>query len=143
MSGDLTFDLHVLTARLDRAAEKILQPAFGLTYRRFLTLLLVGELGPLTQRALAEALGVSEPSVSRMTGALAGTGLLEAGPDPAGGNRRRLALTPSGKQVVAQCRDLLERRFADVVERSGVGYATYTRDTRRLIAALDDTEDER
>lgn len=134
---NLSFDLHALTARLDRSADRILQAQYGVSYRRFLTLLIVGELGADTQRALAEGLGVSEPSVSRMTGLLVGSGLLDAQPDPAGGNRRRLSLTVRGKQLVEQCRELLENRFATLVERSGVSYPEYARDTRLLLAALD------
>ena len=137
MPGELSFDLHALTARLDRAADRILRAERGVSYRRFLTLFTVGELGAATQRALAERLGVSEPSVSRMTGVLVDAGLLEAPPDPAGGNRRQLTLTPVGKALVEKCRELLEHRFAALVERSGVSYAHYARDTRLLLRALD------
>lgn len=136
MPRSLSFDLHALTTRLDRSADRILQAEHGLSYRRFLTLLSVGELGVPTQRALAERLGVSEPSASRMTGVLVGVGLLDSEVDPAGGNRRRLTLTPKGKQLVEVCRDLLERRFADLVERCGVSYPGYARDTGLLMAAL-------
>lgn len=139
MPGDLSFDLHALTARLDRSADRILQAEYGLSYRRFRTLLIVGRLGAATQRAVAEELGVSEPSASRMTGVLVGTGLLDALPDPAGGNRRRLSLTVEGKEVVEACRALLERRFAGLVERSGVSYAEYARDTQRLLDALNES----
>ncbi|RCW46821.1 DNA-binding MarR family transcriptional regulator [Halopolyspora algeriensis] len=137
MDHTLSFDLHALTARLDRSADRLLQAEYNLSYRRFRTLLLVGELGATTQRALAERMGVTEPSVSRMAGTLAETGLLDSRLDPAGGNRRRLNLTPAGKQLVEQCRELLERRFADLVERSGVPYADYARYTKLLMAALD------
>ncbi len=137
MADDLSFDLHVLTARLDRSADRILKAEHDLSFRRFRTLLLVGELGETTQRALADRLGVTEPSVSRMTGVLVGAGLLVAAPDPVGGNRRSLSLTDAGKQMVERCRDLLERRFADLVQRSTVSYADYARNTRLLIQALD------
>lgn len=137
MAGSLSFDLHALTARLDRSADRILQAEYGLSYRRFLALLTVGELGAATQRALAERLGVSEPSASRMVGVLVGTGLLDSRIDPAGGNRRRLTLTTQGQVVVEGCRELLERRFAALVERSGVSYADYARDTTLLLEALE------
>ncbi|WP_232661014.1 MarR family winged helix-turn-helix transcriptional regulator [Pseudonocardia sp. TRM90224] len=136
MPGDLSFDLHALTAKLDRSADRILQDGYGISYRRFRLLLIVGRLGAATQRAVAEELGVSEPSASRMTGVLVGTGLLDALPDPAGGNRRRLSLTVEGKEIVERCRTLLEQRFAALVERSGVSYADYARDTRKLLEAL-------
>lgn len=137
MDGNLSFDLHALTARLDRSADRILRAEYNLPYRRFLVLLITGEEGAATQRTVAERLGVTEPSVSRMTGVLAEAGLIEAAADPAGGNRRRLALTPAGKQLVDQCRDLLERRFADLVERSGVSYPEYARQTRQLLTVLE------
>jgi len=137
MEGSLTFDLHALTARLDRAADRILRAEVDLSYRRFLALLLVGEGAP-TQRVLAERLGVTEPSTSRMVSVLADEGLLDITPDPSGGNRRRLALTAAGKQRVEACRDVLEGRFAALVARSGVPYAEYAKYTRRLVAALDD-----
>ena len=136
MDSGLSVDLHRLTARMDRAADRFLGEAYGISYRRFLTLLLVGEFGMPTQRALAEALGVSEPSVSRMTGVLVKAGYLEAGSDPGGGNRRQLSLTPVGKELVGQCRELLERRFAELMKLSGVPYADYARHTRQLLEAL-------
>ena len=68
---NLSFNLHVLTARLDRAADRILRAEHNVSYSRFLALTLVGELGASTQRALADPLGVTEPSVSRMTAVLA------------------------------------------------------------------------
>lgn len=140
MDGDLSFDLHALTARLDRSADRILRAEHDLSYRRFLTLVVVAELDSATQRAVAERLGVSEPSMSRMTGVLIATGLLDAEPDPAGGNRRRLSLTLPGKHMVEQGRELLERRFVALVERSGVPYGEYARHTKQLMAALDDVD---
>ncbi len=136
MPGQLSFDLHVLTARLDRAADRILQAEYSLSYRRFLTLLSVGELGATSQRGLAERLGVSEPSTSRMTGILAELDLLASQPDPAGGNRRRLTLTVRGQQLLDACGKLLERRLADFVQGSGVSYADYATQTKLLLNAL-------
>jgi len=140
VNRDLSFDLHALTARLDRSADRILQAEHDLSYRRFLTLLFVDEMGAATQRGLAERLHVSEPSVSRMTAVLVESGLLVAEADPAGGNRRRLTLTSRGSRLVERCRELLEQRFAELVERSGVPYADYARHTRMLLAALDAAE---
>jgi len=138
--SDLSFDLLALTARLDRSADRILRAELDVSFRRYLALLIVGELGTATQRALAERLGVSEPSVSRMTGVLAETGLLDAQADPGGGNRRRLCLTVPGRHLVEQGRDLLERRFVDLVTGSGVPYVDYARHTTLLIAALNAAE---
>jgi DNA-binding MarR family transcriptional regulator len=140
MDRTLSLRLHTLTARLDRAADRILRAEQDLSYRRFLVLFMVETLGTPTQRALAERLGVTEPSVSRMTSALAGTGLLDAHPDPAGGNRHQLRLTPSGRDLVRRCGELLEGRLAALVKASGVPYDVYARYTNQLLAALDSAE---
>ena len=137
MSLDLSRALHTLTARLDRAADRMLRAEQHVSYRRFLVLFMVGELDTPNQRTLAERLGITEPSVSRMIGALVGAGLLDAASDAAGGNQRRLRLTPDGRQLVGRCCDLLVRRLAALVEASGVPYDVYTGYTVRLLAALD------
>lgn len=142
MEQNLSLNLHVLTARLDRAADRILRAEHGISYSRFLALTLVGELGASTQRTLAEYLGVTEPSVSRMTGVLAADGLLDVQPDPAGGNRRRLSLTDAGKRRVTSIRQEFEDRLAAVVAESGVPYAEYAEHTARLLATFDRLERE-
>lgn len=142
MGHRLSFRLHVLTARLDRAADRILRAEHDISYRRFLSLTLVGELGVATQRALAESLGVTEPSVSRMAAVLAADGLLDARPDPAGGHRKRLALTERGQWLVREGQQTLEERFAALVTRSGVSYGRLCEDTEALLAATVDAGEE-
>ncbi|MEV4512315.1 MarR family transcriptional regulator [Dactylosporangium sp. NPDC049525] len=137
MERRLSFDLHVLTARLERIADRMLRAEHDVSYRRFLALTLVGRLGASTQRALADGLGVTEASVSRMTAVLAGDGLLDVQPEPGGGRRRRLSLTDKGNDLVAAIQDRLEERFAALVTRSGVPYADFAEHTQRLLAALE------
>lgn len=142
MERNLSLNLHVLTARLDRAADRLLRAEHDISYSRFLALTLVGELGASTQRTLADYLGVTEPSVSRMTAVLASDGLLDVQPDPAGGNRRRLSLTDEGKRRVTSIRQEFEDRLAAVVAESGVPYAEYAEHTARLLATFDRLERE-
>jgi DNA-binding MarR family transcriptional regulator len=137
---DLSRSLHALTARLGRAADGILQAEQNVSYRRFLTLYAVREMGGTTQRDLARWMGVTEPSVSRMAGVLVGAGFLEASADRAGGNRRHLQLTAAGEELIARCGALLEDRFAALVESAGVSYDDYGASTRRLLVALSDGE---
>jgi len=137
MDGGLSFDLHALTSKLDRAADRILRSERDISYRRFLALYLVTQLDEPTQRALAEALGVTEPSVSRMTGVLSDAGYLDTGSAESHGNRRRLSLTPDGEKLVTRCRELLEHRFTRLVESSGVPYDHYAEYTRMLLRTLD------
>ncbi len=133
---ELSRDLNRLTARIDLAGDRLLADEYGLSYRHFVTLLLVGQLTAPMQRALAEAMGVSEPSISRMTKVLRHAGLLDASTTGlSGGNRRQLGLTPAGKDVVEQCRGVLELRLVDLAARSRVPYAVYLRQTRQLLQA--------
>lgn len=108
-----------------------------MSYSRFLALYMVGAEGADTQRALAERLGVSEPSVSRMVRVLAERGWLESVPDPAGGNRNQLRLTATGEQLVGRWGAELEERLGALLEAAGVPYRTYLAYTNRLLAALD------
>jgi DNA-binding MarR family transcriptional regulator len=132
----LTYDLHKLTARLDRAADRILQERLGLSYSRFLTLFAVKN-GAENQRALATWLGQSEPSTSRMVGVLASEGLLDARRVPGAGNARHLRLTSAGAELVERGGRELEGRFDALLERSGVSRERYQRQTRRLLDQLD------
>ena len=111
----------------------MLRAEFDITYSRFLALSLIGELGVSTQRALADALGVTEPSISRMVGVLTAEGLLDA-PGRSGG--RRLNLSARGKELVASVQDVLENRFAALVAESGIPYDEYAEHTAQLLAAL-------
>lgn len=140
MDRDLSLDLHALTARLDRAADRILRTEYNVSYHRFLALFTMAESAHITQRALAERLGVTEQAVSRMTGVLAAAGLLDVQPDPAGGNRRRVELPMNGHKLVGRCREALEGRLAELVEASGVPYDDYARHTRQLLATLNSGE---
>jgi len=138
----LSFNLHALTARLDREADRILVAEQGTSYRKFLALLMVGELGVTTQRALAERLGVTDPSVSRMTASLAQSGFLNVNPEPSGGNRHQLSLTREGKDLVERCGTSLEGRLVALVKSSGIPYAEYGRYTMQLLAVLEAGEPE-
>ena len=134
--NNLGLELHTLVSRLERAGDRILRADHGISYRRFMVLVTVGELEACTQRALADSLAVTEPSISRMIAALAGTGLLTVTPDPAGGNRRRIALTDAGRELVERAGTELIGRLTELVESSGVPFDTYLAHTRRLNAAL-------
>lgn len=136
MPAALSYELHKLTARLDRAADVLLRSHAGVSYSRFLALFAVSQ-GAVSQRELARWLGQTEPSTSRMVGVLAERGLLSATTVAGAGNRRRLKLTHSGADLVDRCGRLLEGRFEELVQRSGVHYASYQECTRRLLSQLD------
>lgn len=140
MPTALSYELHKLTTRLDRAADGLLSSREGVSYSRFLALFAVSE-GAASQRELARWLGQTEPSTSRMVRVLVAHGWLTATTIAGAGNRRRLQLTESGTELVDRCGRLLEGSFEDLVTSSGVPYAAYQRHTRRLLSQLDSDQD--
>lgn len=140
MPPGLSYELHKLTALLDRAADALLRREEGISYARFLALFAVWETNG-SQRDLARWLGQTEASTSRMVSILADDGLLKVARLEGGGNRHRLRLTNSGAQLVERGGRLLEGRFEDLVARSGVPYVPYQRHTRRLLQQLDQRRD--
>jgi len=134
--GRLSYELHKLTARLDRVADGLLREAAGLSYARFLALFAVRECGG-TQRDMARWLGLSEPSTSRMVRVLADDGLLEVKTLAGQGNRRQVQLTAKGDELIDRCGELLEARFEAFVKVCGVDYRTYQDQTRRLLDKLE------
>lgn len=136
---DLSRSLHRLTARLDRSADTFLQARAGVSYPRFLALFMVSSEGADTQRALAERLGVSEPSVSRLVRRLVEDGWLHVIAQPGGGNRNQLRLTSAGERLVARWGAELEGRLTALVETAGVPYRAYQAHTQRLLSELEAT----
>ena len=136
MPRRLGYELHKLTARLDRFADGLLREAAGVSYARFLALFAVRECGG-TQRDMARWLGLSEPSTSRMVRVLADDGLLEVKTLAGRGNRRQVQLTAKGDELIDRCGELLEPRFEELVKLCGVDYQIYQNQTRRLLDNLE------
>jgi DNA-binding MarR family transcriptional regulator len=140
MPEALSYELHKLTARLDNAADELLRREAGMSYARFLALFAAWQATG-SQRDIARWLGQTEPSTSRMVGVLVSDGLVTATRTAGAGNRRDVKLTDEGARLVEQCSQMLEERFAELVDRSGVPYVTYQRYTRQLLAQLDSDQD--
>lgn len=61
---------------------------------------------------LAEYIGVSLPSMSKLVDALAYRGLIDRQPDPEDRRRVRLSLTQEGMSVLSKAREAVKARFA-------------------------------
>ena len=129
------YALHALVATLDRYADAILPP-LGLTYSRYLTLLTIERLGEATQRAIAEAVGVTEPAVSRMIRALQADGLIATDAVLGAGNRRAVRLTTTGQHLVDQAADQLEDAFRSALDAAGLTPSDVLAVTDPLIKTL-------
>jgi DNA-binding MarR family transcriptional regulator len=133
------YALHAVVALLDRSADQIL-PSLGLTYSRYLTLLTIERLGEATQRAIAEAVGVTEPAVSRTIRSLQDDGLVAAKVIPGTGNRRAVTLTKAGQRLVDLAADQLESAFGGLLRAAGLTASDVLAVTDPIIKLLADEE---
>ncbi|MEY9212799.1 MarR family transcriptional regulator [Thermobifida halotolerans] len=67
--------------------------------------------GPLSQRELAERLGLEKSTVSRMVADLERKGLLHRERDPANRRVHRLRITERGRQLRAHLAELFQQRY--------------------------------
>ncbi|GLK85374.1 MarR family winged helix-turn-helix transcriptional regulator [Ancylobacter defluvii] len=114
-----------LGSRLKRLGEQLqsdtqalldaLDPAVPSGQHPFLAAL--DRLGPLTVGDLAQALGVSQPGVTRTVARLVERGLAEAKPGPEDQRQKIVSLTAAGRQLVETAKgDLWPRIDAAVAE---------------------------
>lgn len=116
---DLAHELHDLVLTLDRQAETLLQPD-GLTYRRYVALVIIGEHPGLTGRDLAGALAVSEPAASGIVRRLIADQLIRDVSAAGSGHVRRLELTESGRELLARASGRLGNTLDTAVRSVGI-----------------------
>lgn len=91
------------------------------------------ETGPLRLSDLADALGVDLSTASRQVRDLEDTGLVARSPDPADGRAALIAITDTGRRVLADFRKARRRRVADLLD----GWSADDRSTlARLLTRL-------
>ncbi len=87
--------------RLQADTQKIMEEmAVGIAPGQYPMLGALDRLGPLTVGELAEALGVTQPGVTRNISQLSKLGLLEAGSSPDDQRRRIVSLSKAGEAMV-------------------------------------------
>lgn len=125
MSTDILADLGpiFLGSRLKRLGERMQAGAAralaeaGFTEVQLAHLPLLEALGreAMTVGQLAEALGTSQPGITRATGQLSELGLVQRAAGPDDQRLRRLSLTPAGETLLARLRLLLWPRVDQAV----------------------------
>lgn len=115
---DFAYELHDLVLTLDRHAEALLRPE-GLSYRRYVALVIVGEHPGLTGRDLAGGLGITEAAVSGLVRRLLADGLIHDLAPAGSGHVRRLAITDTGADLRDRGSTVLGSTLDDAVRRLG------------------------
>jgi DNA-binding MarR family transcriptional regulator len=102
--------------RLQADTQKIIN-GFGAPVQasQYPFLAAVDRLGPLTVGELAEAVGITQPGVTRTVGQLVELGMLESEPAPDDQRRRIISLTREGKRLVAAAKRDVWPRISEAV----------------------------
>ena len=124
------FKLHRATLIIDRLADDYLQQHHGIRYAPMLVLLMVRLLGPTSQQAIAENLGVSRASVSQRVTPLVADGLLVI--EKLDGRTHRVTLTDHGRELFDTAWNGLENHQSTLDE--GVDEAALAAQLDRIIA---------
>jgi DNA-binding MarR family transcriptional regulator len=80
----------------------------------YLALRTLEELGPVSSRALADALHLDSSTIARQVGALTRSGLLQRRSDPADGRSAILTLTDQGRAVMRRVERNRRRRMEEI-----------------------------
>lgn len=128
---NLAHELHDLVRTLDKWAERILKPE-GLTYNRYVALVIVSEHPGVTGRILSDALGVSEAASSGIVRTLLDAGLVENRANTGDGHIRRLAITADGSTTLTRCSALLGSSLDDNARAIGLDPSKLAGDIRAL-----------
>lgn len=116
---DLAFELHDLVRTLDKWAERMLRPE-GLSYNKYVALVIVSEHPGMTGRDLARALGVTEAAGSGIVRSLLDIGLMEDQAGTGSGNVRRLNITDIGAVLLERCSAALGSSLDDNARAIGL-----------------------
>jgi DNA-binding MarR family transcriptional regulator len=136
MTESPAFRLHKLVSALDRAADKIMQDHFDISYKRIVFLNVLQYHGPMSQHELALGLGYSDPAVSLMLTELAKLSLVEVTQNPTHGRKRIAQITPKGDEIVMQVRKVLDGEFEKLLLHAGVDSRQYAQETEQIYQAL-------
>lgn len=128
---NLAHELHDLVLTLDRWAERMLRPQ-GLTYNRYVALVVVAEHPGVAGRHLAGALRVSEAAASGIVRSLLEAGLVENVAPAGSGHRRQLWITPDGGALLERCAALLGSSLDDNARAIGLDPQELARTIRAL-----------
>ena len=110
--------------RLQAQTQAVLEASgVGTPASHFPLLAALDQLGPMSVGEIAEALGVSQPGVTRQVSNLQSEGLVQAQPAPGDLRSRTIELTKTGKQLMSRAKrshwPAIEAAVADACAKDG------------------------
>lgn len=128
--------LYRVVMLMGEAARRRSGPDQRLSHSQLRLLGTLEEIEPATQHQLAQALGLSDPAISRSLRSLEAEGYVAIGVDPAHRRRRLVTLTPAGQNTFLAEGRPLEEELRTALRQAGFPYDRYLADTHRLAALL-------
>lgn len=111
--------LQIAAHRVQKAADRAVMEAAGITTAQSAVLTVTEAGAPITQRAVADQLGINESALTQMTARLMKLGLLTRTRDKADARAWQLSLTPEGRAALARIRAPFTRLNAAIDKALG------------------------
>ncbi|MBK3567713.1 MarR family winged helix-turn-helix transcriptional regulator [Streptomyces sp. MBT62] len=137
MDDGLSDLLHRVVSLLGDLARRNTDPDGGLSYSQIRLLGALEDVEPATQHRLAQALGVSDPAISRALRPLEEDGLVRVTPDPQHARRRLVELTTTGRATYHANGKPLADTLRRGLQEQDFPYDRYLADTLRLAEILE------
>lgn len=137
MDDGLADLLHRVVATLgDLARKRLASGSAQLSYTQIRIIGTIEETPGMTQRQLADSVGLSEAAMSRALQALRDAGCVEIVVDPAHARRRLVTATPVGLQLFHASGTATSAELREWLVREGFPYERYLADSQRLAELL-------
>jgi len=137
MDDGLSDLLHRVVSLLGDLARRDADPDGDLTYSQIRLLGALEDVEPATQHRLAQALGVSDPAISRALRPLEESGLVRVTRDPQHARRRLVELTATGRETYHSNGKPLAKTLQRGLQEQDFPYNRYLADTHRLAEILE------
>jgi DNA-binding MarR family transcriptional regulator len=127
-------EVYLAIGRIMRALRRV-DPNKSMTAGCASALGVISQAGPLRLRELAEAEGVSAPTMSRMVGTLESSGYVTRTADPTDARAALLELTPEGQELINGMRSARLQHLAEALDRLPGNTATVLAEALHLLEA--------
>jgi len=136
------YSVRKAAAILEREAEAVIATELGISFGQFMVLSVVdAHPGPLNQTAIADHLGLTKATVSRLIDQGSRAGWIGVAPDSASRRSRLISLTAAGEALVRHGDAALKSSPLGNVASSSTKIRTATATLAQVIDALRDPKD--
>ncbi|WP_052405700.1 MarR family winged helix-turn-helix transcriptional regulator [Demequina mangrovi] len=138
----LWFAMRKAATMMERHADAVVARATGVSLGQYMVLSVVhARTGPVTQQAIADRLGLTKGTVSRLLDGARRAGHAETAPSETSRRERVVTLTPAGRAVVdAADVAMLGSEMATFAMREPALAATMVEGLHALIASLEEAD---